>query len=188
MEMPQWTVVRSPDLLRHEYDSAYRRFLVAFSAVPDSALDYLPADDEYALGVLSEHLSFTLWSYALQLDAMLDANFTLVDLSEDRMRAAEHERRRAELVVWRPSPADRPPMLRRLETAHHHYRTQIALLDEFTFERKAPIIYAAGSQHYPTSARDITRWLTDHYAEHTLQAQDLLRRWRMDTARRCAGR
>ncbi len=180
--MPQ--DVLSPDLLRQDYDGAYRRFRAAFSAVPDSALDYVPVGDEYALGVLPEHLSFTLWSYASQLDDMLDANFTLVDLSEDRVRAAEHERRRAELVVWRPGSADRPPMLRRLEMAHHHYRTQIALLDEFTFERKAPIIYAARSEQYPTSARDITRWLTDHYAEHTLQTQDLLRRWRIDTARR----
>ena len=157
---------------------AYVQFLAAFRDVPDEAMSYVPAGDEYALGILPEHLCDPLWKYSSQLDAMVRADFSQIDLSLDKIYEAAQARRHADLAAWRPTGAEREAMLARLETAHQHARSRLAALDDATFTRTAPIVYTAGSEPYPTSARDIAGWLSDHYDEHTAQTRELLARWR----------
>src|SRR5579859_1160151 len=166
------------------FDQAHVSFLEAFRDVPDEALSYVPAGDEYALGILPEHLCDSLWSYSSQLDATLRAGFSQIDLSQDNIYQAARARRHADLAAWRPSSAEREAILTRLEMAHQHARSRLAALDDTTFTRTAPIVYSAASEPYPTSARDITGWLTDHYDEHSTQTRELLDRWRAEAGTR----
>lgn len=159
-------------------DAAYAAFLAAFREVPDEALRFVPEGEEYTLGILPEHLCDPLWDYSSQLDAMLRAGFARVDLSGDRALDVAKAQRHTELAVWRPSAADRMAMLGRLDTAHRHARARLAALDDATFIRSAPVVYAAGSEPLPTSARDIAGWLIAHYDEHTTQTRSLLAQWR----------
>lgn len=161
-------------------DRAYAAFLEAFHEVPDEALSFVPEGEEYALGILPEHLCDPLWGYSSQLDAMLRAGFAPLDLSADRIRAAADAQRHTALAVWRPGPAERAEMLARLATAHRHARSRLAALDDATFVRSAPVVYAAGAEPLPTSAHDIAGWLVAHYDEHTAQTRSLLERWRVE--------
>ena len=161
-------------------DRAYVQFLAAFRDVPDEALSYAPAGDEYALGILPEHLCDPLWRYSSQLDAMLRAGFGQIDLSQDKIYEAAQARRHADLAAWRPTRAEREAMLAHLETAHQHARSRLATLDDVTFTRTAPVVYMGSSEPYPTSARDMSGWLIDHYDEHTAQTRELLARWRAE--------
>ncbi len=159
-------------------DQAYAAFLEAFREVPDKALRFVPAGEEYALGILLEHLCDPLWSYSSQLDAMLRADYAQIDLSGDQVLAAAKATRHAKLAAWRPDASERAGMLERLATAHQHARSRLAALDDATFTRAAPVVYAAGTEPLPTSARDIAGWLTQHYDEHTAQTRSLLAQWR----------
>lgn len=160
------------------FDQAYRDFLAAFAETPDEALPYVPAGDDYALGVLLLHLQHPLRDYMDQLRRMLRADFAQVDLSADAARTATQEQRHAKLISWRPTGADRAGLLTGLESAHQDARTQLGALDEATFSRSAPVIYSPGSEPYPTSANDVIGWLADHYQEHSVQVQDMLKGWR----------
>jgi hypothetical protein len=159
------------------FDHAYAAFLAAFKEVPDEALSFLPEGDEYTLGVLLLHLQDPLRNYMALLDQMLQTNFAQIDQSKDAEYAAAQARRHAELVRQRPGPAERPAMLAELYAIHQQARARLAALDDNTFERPAPVIYAAGTAPYPTSARDIAGWLIDHYREHTTQTQAMLAQW-----------
>lgn len=159
-------------------DTAYTAFLDAFADVPDAALSFVPSGEEYALGILPEHLCDPLWSYSSQLDAMLRCNFSALDLSGDRPLEAAKQQRHAWLAAWRPTADDRAAMFARLETAHRHARSRLAAVDAAAFTRAAPVTYAEGGEPLPTTARDIAGWLSAHYDEHTQQTRSLLTRWR----------
>ena len=50
-------------------------------------------------------------------------------------------------------------------------------LPEADWSRKAPVVYGAGQDPYPTSPEDIVEWLRDHYREHVQQSADLIGDW-----------
>lgn len=162
-------------------DTAYSAFLDAFAAVPDAALSFVPPGEEYCLGILPEHICDPLWSYTSQLDAMLQGDFAPLDLSGGPALQEANARRHAQLAAWRPDASERGEMAARLEAAHRHARSHLAAVDEATFIRTAPVIYHAGDEPLPTSARDIAGWLRDHYDEHTEQTASLLGQWRQAT-------
>lgn len=158
-------------------DSAFATFLERFRDVPDEALSFVPAGEEYTLGILPEHLCDQLWSYSSQLDAMARSGFAPLDLSGDQALAEAKARRHKELAAWRPTGEDRVAMMARLEAAHQHARSRLAAVNEETFTRTAPVVYSAGGAPLPTSARDIAGWLSGHYDEHTEQTGALLVQW-----------
>ena len=163
------------------FDQTRDAFLGAFAQAPDEALSYVPPGDEYALGVLPIHLQDSMHHYMGVLDRTITSGFALVDLSagpEGAARAQDEARRHAFLVAQRPTGANRAGMLADLERVHQQVRTRVAALDDATFDRQAPVIYSAGTDPYPTSCRDIMGWLTDHYRDHTDQAQAILAQWR----------
>ena len=163
------------------FDDAYQAFLAAFAQAPDAALPYVPPGDEYALGVLPAHLLDPIHRYLAVLDDMLREGFGAIDRSagpEGAARAEAEARRHAFLAAQRPTGAERAPMLVALEKAHREVHARMDALDEATFARQAPLVYAAGSEPYPTSARAIMGWLTDHYREHVEQVGAILARWR----------
>src|SRR5579859_3481589 len=127
------------------FDQAHVSFLEAFRDVPDEALSYVPAGDEYALGILPEHLCDSLWSYSSQLDATLRAGFSQIDLSQDNIYQAARARRHAELAAWRPSSAEREAILARLEMAHEHARSRLAAREYPACGGRAPAHRAASA-------------------------------------------
>jgi hypothetical protein len=170
--------VVDPEVAVAALDTAYAGFLDAFRDVPDAAFSFVPDGEEYALGILPEHLCDPLWSYSSQLDAMLRCEFEPLNLSGDRPLEAANQQRHAWLAAWRPTSADRAGMFARLETAHQHARSRLAALDGATFTRTAPVTYTTVGEPLPTSPRDIVGWLSAHYDEHTEQTRSLLTRWR----------
>lgn len=172
-------VTRSAALVT--FDRARDAFLAAFAQAPDEALPYAPPGDEYALGVLPMHVQDSMQRYMAVLGHMIRADFGSVDLSagpEGTAEAAASARRHAFLVAQRPTGADRARMLAELARAHQQVASRVAALDEATFARQAPVVYAAGPAAYPTSCRDIMGWLTDHYQEHADQTEKILTQWR----------
>jgi hypothetical protein len=160
------------------FDQAYAAFLAAFAEVPDAALGFVPAGDEYALGVLPLHLQHPQQDYMAVLSQMVRADFAQVDLSRDAEGEASKARRHEQLAQQRPTAADRKDLLLGLESTHQETRSRLAALDAVTFARSAPVIYSTGAAPYPTSARDIVGWLSDHYQEHTGQTHAMLVQWR----------
>jgi len=159
------------------FDEAYTAFLLAFRAVPDDALPYVPQGDEYALGALPIHLQDPLHNYIAQLDRMLASDFASLDLNAHGAHVATLKQQHLRLVAERPTGTDRRRILAELELAHQQARHRLGALDDTTFRRTAPVIYTEGAAPFPTSAADISGWLTDHYHEHEAQAQAILADW-----------
>ncbi len=163
------------------FDQARDAFLAAFAQAPDEALPYVPPGDEYTLGILPVHLQDSINGYLDLFERIVRTDFAAFDTSADAdaaekaEAAAQHHRA---LAAERPTGAKRAGMLTDLARAHESVRAHFAPLDDATFTRQAQIVYAAGGPMYPTSARDITGWVTDHYNEHTQQVGELLARWR----------
>ncbi len=165
------------------FDHAYAAFLAAFGQAPDEALSYVPPGDEYALGVLPPHLQGVLQRYTGVLQQMVQSDFAPIDKSLDVEQEASEAKLHAFLVAARPTGADRAPMLAELAAAHQTAVRQLAGVDAATSTRAAPVIYSTGSAPYPTSARDILGWLSDHYQEHIAQIHSMLAQWQAETPR-----
>lgn len=163
------------------FDQARDAFLTAFAQAPDEALPYVPPGEEYTIGILPIHLQDSINGYLDLFERIVRTDFASFDTSADPDAAekaeatAQHHR---SLAAQRPTGAERAGMLADLARTHESVRARFAPLDDATFTRQAQIIYSAGGSVYPTSARDITEWVTDHYNEHTQQVGELLTRWR----------
>ena len=163
------------------FDAGYSAFLAAFAQAPDDALPYVPPGDEYALGVLPVHLLDPIRRYMAVLDRLLGEGFVPFDLGAGPEGAAMVKAAaewHAFLVAQRPTGAARAKMLADLDDAHRSVHARTDALDEATFARQAPVIYSAGTDPFPTSARDLVGWLTDHYHEHVEQIGQILEQWR----------
>jgi hypothetical protein len=176
--MSEQSQLRGPVEALAAFDQARDAFLTAFAQAPDEALSFVPPGDEYALGVLPIHLQDPMHDYMTLFAAMLRGGFAPLDRSSDASGADAAARHHADLAAQRPTGAERANMLRDLARAHQYVHTTVESLDEATFNRQAPITYSAGALPFPTSARDIMGWLTDHYREHTEQIGAMLELWR----------
>ena len=159
-------------------DAARDRFLVAFAHAPDAALPFVPAGEEYALGVLPMHLQDPMHRYLAVFDRIQAASYGPVDLRGTSLEPGVPPERHAQIVAARPTGAERAGMLADLDADHERVRSRVMALDEATFVRAAPVVYGPGSDPYPTALRDILGWLSDHYDEHTAQVAELLAAWR----------
>ncbi|HKB46146.1 MAG TPA: DinB family protein, partial [Ktedonobacterales bacterium] len=111
------------------FDAARDAFLAAFADVPDAALAYVPAGDEYAVGTLLPHLCDPINRYLDVLGLARNAGFGLVDLAADPMRAEREAQRHAQLAATRPTGADRARLLADLAFAHEQAHGAVAALD-----------------------------------------------------------
>jgi hypothetical protein len=110
------------------------------------------------------------------------ANYGPVDLGADSANAAHAAEQHQRLTVTKPTGADRPAMLADLDATHRRVTERFRTLDDETVTRQAAVVYAPGSEPYPTSVADIFGWLTDHYDEHVAQTAQLLARWQSERA------
>jgi DinB superfamily len=163
------------------FDQARDVFLAAFAQAPDEALPYVPPGDEYALGILPVHLQDPIHDYMDLFERIVRTDFASFDMSADADAAEKAEasaRHHRALAEQRPTGDDRAEMLADLARAHESVRARFAPLDDATFTRQAQVVFAGGGAPYPTSARIVVGWMTDHYDEHTQQVGELLTRWR----------
>ena len=58
-----------------EFDRARDAFVESYQPVPDDALTYVPAGEDYTLGGLAVHVSDALYHYSHVLDVMKQANY-----------------------------------------------------------------------------------------------------------------
>jgi len=152
------------------YDEARDRFLVAFEEVPDPALGFLKAGDDYSIGGLLAHVTWGLTHYSGVLEAVVSGGFGEV---RDPTDPAEQERvaaaGRASLA-----PAERGGALAALTAAHARLASQVRSLADGDFERTAPVLYGDTTEPYATSAATVMGWMTDHYDEHVPHVSELL--------------
>ncbi len=162
------------DAALRELDSARQEWEAAFERVPEGALRFLKAGDDYALGGLQVHVNWVLVHYRRVLDGIIRSRFGEVgpqDPPGAEARAIEGARQGI-------ASEDRSRSLEEMARLHEAVRSTCERLPETDWGRKAAVVYGAGQQPYPTSPEDIVGWLTDHYREHVEQSADLTEDWK----------
>jgi len=157
-----------------DLEAARKEWETAFGQVPDEALAYLKAGDDYALGGLQVHVNWVLVHYRRVLDGLIDGGFGPLDPLDPPGEQAEFNQR---------SKAGLDGDSRRKEladmTSVHRAIVEVAReVPEESWSRKTPVVYGAGQDPFPTSPEDVIGWLADHYREHVQQCPDLVSAWR----------
>jgi len=154
-----------------DFEAARSEWEAAFAKVPDGALAYLKSGDDYTLGGLQVHVNWVLTHYRRVMDGIIGGAFAqLAPL--DAPGEAEAAGQRAEAGL---DAAKREKLLDEMERLHQAIVGAVTRLPESDWSRKAPVVYGAGQDPYPTSPEDIIEWLRDHYREHVQQCADLIR-------------
>jgi hypothetical protein len=157
-----------------DFEKARGEWEVAFAKVPDAALTYLKAGDDYSLGGLQVHVNWVLEHYRRVLDGILAAEFAQIG-PQDPPGAEDRAREGARRGL---TGEERGPSLDEMDDLHGSMRAMCAKLRDSDWSRKAPVVYGEGQDPYPTSPDDIIGWLRDHYREHVEQSADLVEEWR----------
>jgi hypothetical protein len=157
-----------------DFDAARKEWDAAFGQVPDAALGYLKPGDDYAIGGLQVHVNWVLVHYRRVLDGLVDGEFTqLPPLDPPGENEEFNQRAKAGLT-----PDSRREALADAASVHRAVLETANELPEESWSRKAPVVYGAGQDPYPTSPEDVMGWLTDHYREHVQQCPELVAEWR----------
>lgn len=157
-----------------DFEAARGEWEGAFGRVPDGALTYLKAGDDYALGGLQVHVNWVLAHYRRVLDAMVAADFAETG-PQDPPGAETKARDGARRGL---TPADRRSSLDEMEHLHAAVSALCRGVAESDWSHKVPVVYGAGQEPYPTSPEDVLGWLRDHYREHVEQSGALIEEWR----------
>jgi len=158
----------------NDFEGARKEWDQAFAQVPDEALGYLKPGDDYALGFLQLHVNWVLVHYRRVLDGLIEGGFAPLDPLDPPGEAAElYQRSKVGLTADGKRKA-----LGEMETLHQEVLDALRKLPEADWARKAPVVYGAGQDPYPTSPEDVAGWLTDHYREHVQQCPELVASWR----------
>ena len=157
-----------------DFEAARKEWDAAFAQVPDEALSYLKPGDDYALGGLQVHVNWVLVHYRRVLDGLIDRGFTqLPPLDPPGENADFNRRAKAGLT-----PEGRRQALADEASVHRVVLEAANGLPGESWSRKAPVVYGAGQDPFPTSAEDVIGWLADHYREHVQQCPELVADWR----------
>ncbi len=154
-----------------DLEAARREWAASFQHVPDAALAYLKPGDDYSLGGLQTHVNWVLLHYRRVLDGIVAGELGPQD-APGEAEAAGHKAREG------MTPQQRRAALDEMARLHSAIVAAVARLGESDLGRKAPVVYGAGQDPYPTSPEDIIGWLRDHYREHVQQSADLVVAWK----------
>src|SRR5258705_8851231 len=86
-------------------DAARDRFLAAFAQAPDEALPFVPAGEEYALGLLPMHMQDPMRHYLVVFDMARAGGFGPLDLTGTVEAASVSPDRHAAILGARPTGA-----------------------------------------------------------------------------------
>jgi hypothetical protein len=123
-------------------------------------------------------VNWVLTHYGRVLDAILAGGFAPVGPQDPPGEDAEV----LEAARRGLSTPERGRSLADMATLHETVRTAMSSVRAAEWDRKCPVVYAAGEEPYDTSAGDVAGWLSDHYREHVAQTADLIEEWRATTA------
>jgi hypothetical protein len=157
-----------------DFDSARQEWEAALAQVPDEALDYLKPGDDYALGGLQVHVNWVLVHYRRILDGIIAGDFGPLDPLDP---PGEHDEVNDKAKAGLTGDGRRTA-LSEMAALHKHVLDAVKKLPEESWSRKAPVVYGARQDPFPTSPEDIIGWLSDHYREHVQQCPELVASWR----------
>ena len=162
---------RETDL--HALFVARGEFAAAFVAVPDTALQYKGASDEYALSGIVVHLSATIDHYRRVVEGLIDREFKpfAIQPQDPAVEAAHAKRCQTGFAA-----GERDEAFALLEAAHDDFAKSVLTIQPQDYGRKISITYKAGDTAHDTSAADIVGWLTGHYREHVPNVQKMAAR------------
>jgi hypothetical protein len=145
-------------------------FAAAFEPVPDGALQYKGASDQYALSGIVVHLTATVDHYRRVVEGMLDREFKAFALQpQDPAVEAAHAKR----AVTGFASGERDEAFALLEAAHDDFAEAVLTVQPQDYDRRVPVTYKAGDPAHDTSPSDIVSWLTDHYRQHVPDIQKM---------------
>jgi len=156
-----------------DLDAARKEWESAFAQVPDGALAYLKAGDDYALGGLQVHVNWVLTHYRRVLDGIIAGKFEKLG-PQDSPGEGDAAGQKAKVGLGKGERARALDEMGRLHAAVAGAARRISQGD---WSRKAAVVYAEGQDPYPTSPEDIVEWLRDHYREHVQQSAELVDAW-----------
>ena len=156
-----------------DFDAARKEWEAAFAQVPDGALAYLKAGDDYALGGLQVHVNWVLTHYRRVLDGIVAGGFKPLG-PQDSAGEGDAAGQKAKVGL---AKGDRAKALSDMGRLHAAVTTAATKLSAADWSRKADVVYGEGQDPYPTSPEDIVEWLRDHYREHVTQSADLIDSW-----------
>ena len=156
-----------------EFDAARKEWEAAFAQVPDGALAYLKAGDDYALGGLQVHVNWVLTHYRRVLDGIVAGGFKPLG-PQDSPGEGDAAGQKAKVGFAKGDRAKALSDMARLHVAVAGAATKLPAAD---WSRKCEVVYGEGQDPYPTSPEDIVEWLRDHYREHVTQCADLIDGW-----------
>ncbi|MGA8922461.1 MAG: DinB family protein [Candidatus Dormiibacterota bacterium] len=157
-----------------DFEAARSEWAASFQHVPDEALAYLKPGDDYSLGGLQTHVNWVLVHYRRVLDGIIAGGFGELG-PQDAPGEAEAAGHKAKLGM---TSQERRAALDEMARLHSAVVAAVARLGDGDWGRKAPVVYAAGQDPYPTSSEDVIGWLRDHYREHVQQSADLVGAWK----------
>lgn len=156
-----------------DFEVARKEWEAAFGHVPDGALAFLKPGDDYALGGLQVHVNWVLTHYGRVMDGIIAGGFAQLgpqDGTGDAEAAGKKAKAGLDAREW-------AKVLDEMGRLHAAVVAAVTRLPEADWSRKAPVIYGAGQDPFPTSPEDIIGWLCDHYREHVQQSADLIGDW-----------
>jgi hypothetical protein len=161
------------DVALADFESARNEWESAFAQVPDGALAYLKAGDDYALGGLQVHVNWVFTHYRRVLDGIISGGFKQLS-PQDAPGEGETAGQKAKEGL---TPGDRAKALNDMGRMHVAVTAAVTKISAADWSRKADVVYGEGQDPYPTSPEDIVGWLRDHYREHVTQSADLIDSW-----------
>lgn len=156
-----------------DFESARKEWETAFAQVPDGALAYLKAGDDYALGGLQIHVNWVLTHYRRVLEGIIAAGFKQLG-PQDSPGEGDAAGQKAKEGL---AKGDRAKALDEMGRSHAAVTSAVKRISAADWSRKAEVVYGEGQDPYPTSPEDIVEWLRDHYWEHVTQSADLVDEW-----------
>jgi hypothetical protein len=157
-----------------DFEKARGEWEAALAEVPDEALGYLKPGDDYALGGLQVHVNWVLVHYRRVLDGLIAEDFGPIGPLDP---AGENDDVNARAKAGLTGDG-RKKALSEMAALHKAVLQAATGLPEASWSRKAPVVYGAGQDPYPTSPEEIIGWLSDHYREHVQQCPELVAAWR----------
>jgi hypothetical protein len=130
-----------------DFDAARAEWEGAFARVPDEALGYLKAGDDYALGGLQVHVNWVLLHYRRVLAGIVAGRFGRLE-PQDAPGEGDDASHRAMAGL---TPGERKKSLDEMERLHAAVRATAAKISDADWTRQADVVYGVGQDPYPTS-------------------------------------
>jgi len=168
-----------------KFDHARDDFEAALARVPDEALEWKPEGDDYTIGFLIPHVISSIANYSATLDLIEAAGYGSV--SPGWESGQDLQDYQAKVMAMYAAGAGRDAVIDELDAVHDRMAARLRKLAYEEYSRQAPVHYGGSDQPFPTSARDIIGWLTDHYYEHVPHIEQLLEGWEKSRTKGSAG-